>query len=221
MNYVDFIYSKGSVDYDFALRYMKKRVDGIIRGIENQSIWLLEHPSIYTAGRSANDDEILKKINVPYYYTDRGGKFTYHGPGQRVIYVMLDLNQIFLGQPDLRIFIKKLGNWMTNALKKHNIVARLDKKNIGLWVGDKYFKRKIASIGVKMRKWVSYHGIAINIDTDMRYFEHIIPCGISEHKMTSIKLEKNLQCTCEMLDQDLKDEFFKEFDCILGREEDV
>jgi lipoyl(octanoyl) transferase len=231
MNKVDFIYSQGAVDYEFALDYMAKRVENIIKGIDNQAIWLLEHPSIYTAGRSANDDDILEKIDVPYYYTDRGGKFTYHGPGQRIIYVMLDLNKIFFGKPDIKLFIKKLGNWVISVLKEQQIMAKMDDENIGIWIEDgggieaiagiNKSKRKIASIGIKLKKWTSYHGIAININPDMSYFNHIVPCGILDHKMTSLELEKRTKLDYGKLDKTIREKFLKEFNFIGGQEYEV
>jgi lipoyl(octanoyl) transferase len=218
MNKIDFIYSYNNIDYDFAMSYMADKLEKIIKGIDNQAIWLLEHHSIYTAGRSANDADILKKVNIPYHYTDRGGKFTYHGPGQRIIYVMLDLNRIFLGKPDLKLFIKKLGSWMVNVLKANQIMANMEHENIGVWVGAGQSKKKIASIGIKLKKWTSYHGIAINVNPDMSYFDHIIPCGIVDYKMTSMELEGAVNLNCKKLDEVIRDKFLEEFNFIIGQE---
>ena len=221
MEQIDFVYSYRSISYDFALDYMKEKVDKIIEGTDNQVIWLLEHPSIYTAGRSASDVEILKKIDVPYYYTDRGGKFTYHGPGQRVVYIMLDLNKIFRGQPDLKLFIKKLGKCVISILEQNGIIAKMDDENIGIWIEDNKLKKKIASIGIKLRKWVSYHGVAININPDMKFFDYILPCGISNCTMTSMELEKGRLFNYKQLDQIIKEKFLEEFGCLLGKECEV
>lgn len=218
MERVDFAYSRNNISYEFAINYMKERVDGIIKGRSNQMIWLLEHPSIYTAGRGASNAEILKKIDIPYYYTDRGGKLTYHGPGQKVIYVMLDLNKILIGPLDLKFFIKKLSTWIINVLEKSMITAQLDDKNVGIWVGSGKLRKKIASIGIKLRKWVSYHGIAINVNPDMKFFNYIIPCGISNCKMTSIVAEGGKLFNYKQLNKIIKESFLKEFNCLLGRE---
>ena len=221
MELVDFAYSYTSIDYEFAICYMKEKVKAIIEGNANQTIWLLEHPSIYTAGRSASNTEIVKKIDVPYYYTDRGGKFTYHGPGQKVIYAMLDLNKIFKGQPDIKIFIKKLGIWIVNVLKQNGLVSKVDNENIGVWVENGKVRKKIVSIGIKLRKWVSYHGIAININPDMKFFDYIIPCGLSGYKMTSMTIEKGKLFSYKQIDKIIKEKFLKEFDCVLGKEYEI
>ena len=188
MEKIDFVYSYNNVSYEFAINYMKERVDGII---------------------------------VPYYYTDRGGKFTYHGPGQKVIYIMLDLNKILKGQLDLKFFIKKLSIWIINVLEKSMITAQLDGENIGIWVGNDKLRRKIASIGIKLRKWVSYHGIAVNVNPDMKFFHYIMPCGISNCRMTSIAAEGGKLFNCRQLNRVIKESFLKEFDCLLGREYEI
>lgn len=221
MEQVDFAYSYGNVDYEFALNYMKEKVGGIINGHDNQMIWLLEHPSIYTAGRSASNIEIVNKIDIPYYYTDRGGKFTYHGPGQKVIYIMLDLSKIFKRKPNVRFFIKKIGRWITSVLQESGIIANLDDENIGIWVENGKLKRKIVSIGIKLKKWVSYHGIAININPDMKFFTHIIPCGISNCQMTSIAIEKGKLLDDKQLNKIIKAKFLEEFDCSLSKEYEI
>ncbi|WPX97382.1 lipoyl(octanoyl) transferase LipB [Candidatus Bandiella euplotis] len=221
MDKIDFIYSYGNIEYSFALNYMKQKVEDINKNISNQAVWLLEHPSIYTAGRSADDSDILNKLDIPYYYTDRGGKFTYHGPGQMIIYIMLDIQRLFLGKPDVRIFIKKIGTWIIKVLQQTGIDAYLDGDNIGIWVGDGGLKRKIASIGIKLSKWISYHGIALNINPDMSYFQHIVPCGITDYQMTSIELEIGEKLTYSKLNSIVRDKFFEEFSYLLGLEYEI
>ena len=130
---------------------------------------MLEHPSIYTLGRSAVNTDIKNKINIPFIDTDRGGKITYHGPGQKVIYIMLDLKQLFNNKPDLKLFIRMLENWVISILAQNDIAAYADKENIGIWVQNNNVNKKITSIGIKLKKWISYHGLSININPDMNF----------------------------------------------------
>ena len=152
MHKIDFIYSNKPIEYEFSMKFMKNKVEKIISSKENQAIWLLEHPNIYTLGRSAVKSDIKNNINIPYIDTDRGGKITYHGPGQKIIYIMLNLKEIFNNQPDIKLFINMLGKWIITILNKNNILAYIDNENIGVWVKDNNINKKIASIGIKLKK---------------------------------------------------------------------
>lgn len=185
---IEWNFEKELVDFQDSFEFMQKRVEDIIAGEKPQLIWSLEHPPVYTAGVSANDADLLNKTDVPVYKTNRGGKYTYHCPGMRIIYVMLDLKQFFAPEkPDVSRFVKFLENWVIGILAEFGIKGELKKDRIGIWVTDENgVEKKVAALGIKLRKWVSYHGIAINIDPDMSGFNNIVPCGIREFGVTSI-----------------------------------
>ena len=180
--------SKGLVGFEEAFAFMEKRVAGIIAGQETQMIWFLEHEPVYTAGVSAKDEDLLVKGDIPVFKTNRGGQYTYHCPGMLIAYFMLDLKKIFAPkQPDVRKFVELLENVVINVLAKYGIKGEIKKGRVGIWVvDDKGNEKKIAALGIKLRKWVSYHGIAINIDPDLSGFQNIVPCGIREFGVTSI-----------------------------------
>ena len=215
---IDFAYSDKPIEYEFAMRFMRDKVEKIISFKESQTIWLLEHPHIYTLGRSAVKSDIKNNINIPYINTDRGGKITYHGPGQKIIYIMLNLKEIFNDQPDIKLFIKMLGDWITSILNKNNITAYIDNENIGIWVQDNNINKKIASIGIKLKKWVSYHGLALNVNPNMGYFNNINPCGISNCNMTSIYKENHKVIENYKLNKIIKNTFLENFNFELGNE---
>lgn len=202
---IDWIITPGLVDYETAVATMEARVEDIIQGKAAEAVWLLEHPPLYTAGTSAVDSDILHSTDFPVYQTGRGGKYTYHGPGQRVVYVMLDLKK--RGQMDLRKFVYKLEAWIIAALKKLDIEATANPERIGLWVKDQHnIEAKIAAIGVRVRQWVTFHGAAINLNPDLSHFNAIIPCGIHDLGVTSIyQLGKKIGM--QTLDQALMDTF--------------
>ena len=221
MQKIDFIYSNTPIDYSFAIEFMKMKVEKIIDKKENSAIWLLEHPSIYTLGRSAVYADIIKKTNIPFINTDRGGKITYHGPGQKIIYIMLDLKQLFNNKPDLKLFIKMLENWVISILAQNDITAYADRENIGIWVQNNSVNKKIPSIGIKLKKWISYHGLAININPDMNYFNNIVPCGIDNCKMTSIYMENKKHIENKILNKIIKNCFFDTFNFELDKEYEI
>lgn len=181
--------SKGLVEFPKALEFMEKRVEGIISGKEKQMIWFLEHEPVYTAGVSAKDEDLLVKGDVPIFKTNRGGQYTYHCPGMLIGYFMLDLKKFFAPkQPDVRKFVEFLENLVIRVLAKYGIKGEIRPGRVGIWVVDKNGnEKKIAALGIKLKKWVSYHGIAINIDPDLSGFNNIVPCGIREFGVTSIK----------------------------------
>ena len=167
--------STGIYDYSHALSKMEKRADAIFEGKADELFWLLEHPPLYTAGTSARPDELLDPQRLPVFQTGRGGRYTYHGPGQRVVYVMLNLA---LRGRDLRRFVAALENWIILALSDFGIEGHIIPGKVGVWVTTDEGMAKIAAIGIRVRRWVSYHGIAINIDPDLKNYEGIQPCGL-------------------------------------------
>ena len=172
---VDWRISDDLVAYPQAVAEMEARVQAIIAGEAPEQVWLLEHPPLYTAGTSARSGDLLAADRFPVYATGRGGQYTYHGPGQRIAYVMLDLNQ--RGQ-DLRRYVHDLEEWVIRTLDRLNIRGERREGRVGIWVADGAREDKIAAIGVRVRRWVTFHGIAINVDPDLSHFDGIVPCGI-------------------------------------------
>ncbi len=170
------------VDYPDAVDAMDARVAAIRAGTASELVWLVEHPPLYTAGTSASIAELLDPGCFPVFTTGRGGRYTYHGPGQRVVYVMLDLDA--RGR-DLRQFVAALEDWIVRTLREINITAFTVPDRIGVWVETGDEQAKIAALGIRIRRWVSFHGFSINIAPDLRHFEGIIACGLSEYRVTS------------------------------------
>lgn len=180
--------SSEPIHFDEALEFMQNRVEEIIAGTAPQLIWLLEHHPVYTAGISAKDEDLLGETDIPVFKTNRGGKYTYHCPGMKIIYVMLDLKKFFAPEkPDVARFVEFLENWVIEILAEFGIKGEIKKGRVGIWVETKTGEKKIAALGIKIKKWVSYHGIAINIDPEMSGFKNIVPCGIREFGVTSLK----------------------------------
>lgn len=176
------------VHFEDAFKFMQARVEKIIKGEEKELIWTLEHHPVYTAGISAKESDMLVKNEVPIFQTNRGGKYTYHGPKMKIIYVMLDLKKFFApNPPDIAKFVEFLENWVIGILAEFGIKGEIKKGRVGIWVETKTGEKKIAALGIKVRKWVTYHGIAINLSPDLKAFENIVPCGIKEFGVTSMK----------------------------------
>lgn len=171
------------VDYQEAVDFMEARVAGVHEGREAECIWLLEHPPLYTAGTSARGEDLLKP-RFPVFETGRGGQYTYHGPGQRVGYAMLDLRKRS-NAPDLKQYVCNLEEWIIRTLADFDIKGERRKGRVGIWVDTKEGEKKIAAIGVRVRHWVTFHGISININPDLSHFDGIVPCGIAEYGVTS------------------------------------
>jgi lipoyl(octanoyl) transferase len=186
---IEWRFSEELVHFEDALAFMQKRVEEIIAGIAPQMIWTLEHPPVYTAGISAKESDMLNKTDIPIFQTNRGGKYTYHCPGMKIIYVMLDLKKFFAPQkPDVARFVEFLENWVIEILAEFGIKGEIRKGRVGIWVVDENgVEKKIAALGIKIKKWVSYHGIAINLNPDLAGFNNIIPCGIKEFGVTTMK----------------------------------
>ena len=170
------------VEYRKAILYLEKRLNNIVDKNANELIWILEHPSIYTAGTSYKIEEILDK-RLKIEKTNRGGKITYHGPGQLICYFVIDLRK---RKKDIRKFIQLIENTIIQSLIKYNIKSFSDRKNIGIWVDDKKKIKKIGAIGIRVKKWIAYHGFAINISTDLTKYKKIIPCGISNKEVINL-----------------------------------
>ena len=178
--------SKKPVEYTKAISFLENRIDKILKNKASELIWILEHPSIYTAGSSYNEKEILDK-SINLYKTNRGGKITYHGPGQIVFYFALNLNN---RKKDIRNLINKIEKTIIETFKSYKINAFADKKNIGIWVIHKKKIKKIAAIGIRVRRWVAYHGFSINVNTDLKKYEKIIPCGINDKSLINLNTIK-------------------------------
>ncbi|MEM8980476.1 MAG: lipoyl(octanoyl) transferase LipB [Pseudomonadota bacterium] len=209
---VEWITSDTPVDYRAAEAWMEDRVAAIKAGTASEAIWLLEHPSLYTAGTSAEIEDLKDPDRFPVFKTHRGGQYTYHGPGQRVIYTMLDLNR--RGR-DVRRYVQALERWVIATLAEFNVTGHIREGRVGVWVerpekplmpDGSMREDKIAAIGIRMRRWVSYHGISINLEPDLSHFDGIVPCGISEHGVTSL-VDLGLPVTLHDLDTALKRSF--------------
>ena len=211
---VEWAVSTGYVDYEPAVAAMEARVAAIAAGEAEEVVWLLEHPPLYTAGVSAKDDDLLAPDRFPVHRTGRGGQFTYHGPGQRVAYVMLDLNR---RGKDVRAFVHGLEDWIIGALDQFAVEAGMREGRVGVWVERKGAgwsrEDKIAAIGVKVRKWVSFHGISLNVEPDLDHFGGIVPCGITEHGVTSL-VDLGVLATMDEADGALKASFQRVFGAV-------
>lgn len=196
------------VDYCNAISMMEEKVAALRNSETQELVWLLEHPSIYTSGTSAKDGDLLHS-NIPIFKTGRGGEYTYHGPGQRVAYVMLDLKK--RNQCDIKLYVYNLEEWIIKTLQKFNIKGERRDGRVGIWVISKDGSEdKIAAIGVRLRKWCTYHGIAININPDLSYYEGIIPCGIKGHGVTSFE-KLGINISMDELDTALQETWHEVF----------
>ena len=189
---VEWIASPGLVAYEEAVARMEARAAAIAEGRASEAIWLLEHPPLYTAGTSARPADLTDPGRFPVHQSRRGGQYTYHGPGQRVAYVMLDVGA--RGR-DVRAFVRNLEAWVIATLDRFNVRGELREGRVGVWVvredkpltaGGTPSEDKIAAIGIRLRKWISFHGISINVEPDLDHFSGIVPCGIAEHGVTSL-----------------------------------
>jgi lipoyl(octanoyl) transferase len=208
----DWLISEAPVPYQRAVAEMEARAAAIASGTANEAIWLLEHPPLYTAGTSARPEDLRWPDRFPVHQTRRGGQYTYHGPGQRIVYVMLDLNR--RGR-DVRAFVSALEAWVIAALDRFNVPGVVHRDRVGVWVprpekaplpDGTPREDKIAAIGIRLRRWVSFHGIAINVEPDLSHFDGIVPCGIAGHGVTSL-VDLGLPVTMADLDVALRATF--------------
>ena len=181
---VEWSVAAGPVPYPDAVKAMEERVAGILARRAPEQVWLLEHPPLYTAGTSARTDDLLDPSGLPVFRTGRGGQYTYHGPGQRVAYVMLDLAA--RGRTDLRCFVRDLERWLIGTLTEFGVVGMCRDGRIGIWVETGAGDAKIAAIGVRVRRWVTFHGVSLNVAPDLSHYRGIVACGIREHGVTSL-----------------------------------
>ncbi|MBN9888441.1 lipoyl(octanoyl) transferase LipB [Salipiger abyssi] len=212
----EWITSDGLTGYEEAVSFMEDRAGKIARGEAEEAIWLLEHPPLYTAGTSARREDLRDPGRFPVFESKRGGQYTYHGPGQRVVYVMLDLNK--RGR-DIRRFVQQLEAWVIAALAEFNVTGHIREGRVGVWVerpdrprlpDGRMAEDKIAAIGIRLRKWVSFHGISINVEPDLEHFSGIVPCGISDYGVTSL-VDLGLPVTMTDVDVALKRGFAETF----------
>ena len=203
---VEWKISDQPVAYPDALAFMEARAAAIAESTAGELIWLLEHPPIYTAGTSANEADLID-ARFPVYHTGRGGQFTYHGPGQRVGYAMLDLKS---RTPDVRAYVRDLEQWLIETLALFNVKGERREGRVGIWVQRGLKEDKIAALGVRIKRWVTFHGVALNVDPDLSHFDGIVPCGVRAHGVTSLA---DLGIVVSMADVDvaLKQSFQKIF----------
>jgi lipoyl(octanoyl) transferase len=198
--------SSGLVSYPEALAEMEARAAAIADGKAGELVWLLEHPPIYTAGTSAKESDLLD-ARFPVYRTGRGGQFTYHGPGQRVGYVMLELKH---RRPDVRAYVQDLEQWLIETLKEFGVKGERREGRVGIWVQRGNREDKIAALGVRIKRWVSLHGVALNVAPDLSHFSGIVPCGVKAHGITSLA-DLGIDVSMAQVDLALKRSFQKIF----------
>ena len=200
---VEWRVSEGLTPYADALAEMEARAAAVRDGEASELVWLLEHPPLFTAGTSADPAELFNPMGFPVFEAGRGGRYTYHGPGQRVVYLVLDLEK---RGKDIRCFVHALEGWMIAALGDVGVVARREPDRIGIWTGEGASEAKIGAIGVRVRRWVTMHGLSINVAPDLSHFGGIIPCGIAEYGVTSLAT-LGLNPSMDRIDSALKGNF--------------
>ncbi len=209
----------GLTDYESAITVMEERAAAVRLGSAPELVWLVEHPPLYTAGTSARPEDLVDPDRFPVFSAGRGGEYTYHGPGQRVAYVMLDLKR---RREDVRAFVAALEEWIIRTLASFNVKGERREDRVGVWVvrpdrppmpDGKPAEDKIAAIGIRLRRWVSFHGISINVEPDLAHFSGIVPCGVSQHGVTSL-FDLGLPVTMADLDEALKASFREVFGAI-------
>ena len=213
---VEWVISDGLTDYADAVARMEARATAIAEHHADEMVWLLEHPPLYTAGTSAKPSDLIEPGRFPVHVAKRGGQYTYHGPGQRVVYTMLDVGK--RGR-DVRQFVRSLEAWIIATLDRFNVKGELREGRIGVWVVRPELppgpdgapcEEKIAAIGVRLRRWVSYHGLSINVDPDLSHFDGIVPCGLPGHGVTSL-VDLGLPVTMADVDTALEESFREVF----------
>jgi lipoyl(octanoyl) transferase len=203
------------VDYETAVKEMEARVSAIREGRAPELVWLLEHLPLYTAGTSARAEELLDPRHLPVHRTGRGGRYTYHGPGQRIAYVMLDLTR---RDRDVRCHVHRLEEWMIRTVARFGVKGERHDGRVGIWVPrPSGHEEKIAAIGVRVRRWVTYHGVALNVDPELDHYRGIVPCGIADHGVTSLA-QLGVAATMTEVDRTLRERFGEIFEVMGGCE---
>ena len=212
---IEYFIDEQSISYPVAIKFMESKVDKIKSGLSKEFIWFLEHNEIYTAGTSARNEDLLDSKKFPIYQTNRGGQYTYHGPGQRIIYLMLDLKRRGY---NIRRFINQLESWIIKSLKTIDIESHTNQDKIGIWVskkgGPKLSEEKIASIGLRVRKGITFHGICLNVNPNLENYKGIKPCGFSSEETTSLE-DIGIKISQKELDEVLINNFEKVFEAEL------
>ena len=199
--------SNEPIAYKKALDFLEDRVLKVHEKLEKELIWILEHDSIYTKGISASDNDLLMPNLFPVIETNRGGKFTYHGPGQKIVYFVIDLNK---RKKEIKEFVRTIEKWIISILKDFNISSYADPKNIGIWVKNNNEENKIAAIGIKVKKWIAYHGFSLNVNVNKSDYRGIIPCGISDRGIINISDLRPIP-NDENINNSIKENFYKLF----------
>jgi len=214
---VEWAIAEGLTPYEQAVAFMEARAQAIADGKARELVWLVEHPPLYTAGTSAQESDLVDPNRFPVHPSGRGGQYTYHGPGQRVAYVMLDLRR---RNPDLRRYVAALEAWLIQTLDAFNIRGERREDRVGVWVRrpDKgeAAEDKIAAIGIRVRRWITYHGVSLNVEPDLSHFSGIIPCGVTQHGVTSL-MDLGIPVTMPEVDAVLR----RAFETIFGPTERV
>jgi lipoyl(octanoyl) transferase len=208
---VEWRIAPGLTGYPEAVAFMEARAEAIADGTARELVWLVEHPPLYTAGTSASDADLVAPGRFPVFRTGRGGQYTYHGPGQRVAYVMLDLKR---RQPDVRRFVAALEEWLIQTLATFNVTGERREDRVGVWVRrperpappGEVAEDKIAAIGIRVRRWVTFHGVSVNVEPDLTHFDGIVPCGVTLHGVTSL-VDLGLPVTMPEVDSALRAAF--------------
>ena len=195
------------VPYKEAMDFLEKKVEKVHANIEDEIIWILEHNSVYTKGISASDDDLLMPNLFPIIETNRGGKFTYHGPGQKIVYFVINLNK---REKEIKKFVRNVEKWIIAVLNDLNISSFADPKNIGIWIRNNNEENKIAAIGIKVKKWIAYHGFSLNINVNKSDYRGIVPCGISNKGIINISDLCNVP-NDEKINNSIKENFYKLF----------
>ena len=199
--------SQKPVAYKKAIDFLEQRVEKVHANLEDELIWILEHDSVYTKGISASDKDLLLPNLFPVIATNRGGKFTYHGPGQKIVYFVLNLNK---REKEIKKFVRHVEEWIISILKDFNISSFADPKNIGIWINNNSEENKIAAIGIKVKKWIAYHGFSLNINVNKTDYRGIVPCGISNKGIINISDLRGIP-NDEIINNSIKENFYKLF----------
>ena len=199
--------SQKPVAYKKAIDFLEQRVEKVHANLEDELIWILEHDSVYTKGISASDKDLLLPNLFPVIATNRGGKFTYHGPGQKIVYFVINLNK---REKEIKKFVRHVEEWIISILKDFNISSFADPKNIGIWINNNSEENKIAAIGIKVKKWIAYHGFSLNINVNKTDYRGIVPCGISNKGIINISDLRTIPNN-EIINNSIKKNFYKLF----------